>query len=343
MLKIMKDSFFLNIILITVLQSQSACKAIRQGHDDQGFLKYRQEKDGQNVLVDGGIAYDPNDKSCYGFPRIWADSKEGTCVGMVSVSGADDNKLLKPRSMLQIPGSRDFLLTDMGGWNPGKGRLLKLEKKDSGYAIKEIEGLKNLNLPHALALGPEGKVFVGEDRQIFWIDPNQEKPQVNVVINGLTEADGKNKHPVTMFVFDNEFNLYVNIGAPSDQCESDSQHECRLSSNFAQLRFYKYKGDLHWDENFEVFASGLRNSMGLAFHKSGTILQAENSMDFKNEFEPFEELNIVVRQKHYGWPYCYDFYRKIRFLVSTLSFLVTPITAITIKLHIYYCHLIALL
>ncbi|RTZ67447.1 MAG: hypothetical protein DSZ29_00730, partial [Aquificaceae bacterium] len=39
-------------------------------------------------------------------------------------------------------------------------------------------------------------------------------------------------------------------------------------------------------------------------------LQAENAMDLKGEFAPFEEINVIEKDKHYGWPYCYNFANK---------------------------------
>ena len=47
--------------------------------------------------------------------------------------------------------------------------------------------------------------------------------------------------------------------------------------------------------------------MGLVTHESGTLLQAENGRDFNDESEPFEEINVIKKGLHYGWPYCYDF------------------------------------
>jgi glucose/arabinose dehydrogenase len=44
----------------------------------------------------------------------------------------------------------------------------------------------------------------------------------------------------------------------------------------------------------------------MALHKSGTLLQGENSVDFPQADSPFEEFNVLRQGAHYGWPYCYD-------------------------------------
>jgi len=67
-----------------------------------------------------------------------------------------------------------------------------------------------------------------------------------------------------MFIFDNEFNLVVNIGAPSDQCAEDENQACRFTKKSAGLRFYKKTGDMSWSSNYTLIAKGLRNSMAMA-------------------------------------------------------------------------------
>ena len=63
-------------------------------------------------------------------------------------------------------------------------------------------------------------------------------------------------------------------------------------------------------QRFAPFATGLRNSMALAVlpatpdAKEGRVLQGENSIDYRDPKNPPEELNLLQRGRHYGWPYC---------------------------------------
>jgi hypothetical protein len=61
----------------------------------------------------------------------------------------------------------------------------------------------------------------------------------------------------------------------------------------------------------EVYARGLRNSMALAAHprfpdEGFAFLQGENARDLPEATRPNEEINALEKDKHYGWPYCYD-------------------------------------
>ena len=55
-------------------------------------------------------------------------------------------------------------------------------------------------------------------------------------------------------------------------------------------------------------AQGLRNSVALARHRSGTLLEGDNRDGFHaRRHSPFEKLNVLRQgSAHYGWPYCYD-------------------------------------
>ncbi len=248
--------------------------------------------------------------SCDGYKRVLVGTTEGTCLGLV-VQASSAFKLIKPRKIIQVAHKKQFLIVDMGGWNPHKGILWLLDV--SGRKPKLTPLLKKLNLPHGLAKDNKGRFYVGEKHQIFRFSLQHGKiKNKQVVISGLPDWKG-HRHPLSHFIFDNHYNLIVNTAAPSDQCKKNVradkscgeiyQHESVNGS----LRKYIYdqKKDT-FSKKYEVIATGLRNSMALAQHSSGTLLQAENSMDFGGLHTPFEELNVIKKGKFYGWPYCYD-------------------------------------
>jgi glucose/arabinose dehydrogenase len=56
-----------------------------------------------------------------------------------------------------------------------------------------------------------------------------------------------------------------------------------------------------------IYSAGLRNGVGLAVHPvTGEIWETENGRDLIGDEIPPEEINILVDNGHFGWPYCYS-------------------------------------
>ncbi|MCK6105356.1 PQQ-dependent sugar dehydrogenase [Brevundimonas sp. EYE_349] len=167
-----------------------------------------------------------------------------------------------------------------------------------------------------MARGPDGRIYVSEMNRILTLDPEAADPAATVrtVIGGLPDNRlHDNRHPLSSFVFDGDGALLVNVGAPSDRCLDDrgrprttTSGACADSAETAQVRRHAYLGNGRWDEAGAVFASGLRNSIALVRHSSGTILQGENSVDLTTPDHPYDEINVLRPGGHYGWPYCMD-------------------------------------
>ncbi|XGC80039.1 L-sorbosone dehydrogenase [Bdellovibrio bacteriovorus] len=283
---------------------------------------------GSNLVLDkSGYLYDPLDTSCDGYPRVQVETLPGTCLGLVlprdrALDRATDKGFIKPRTIVQIPGSQNFLVVDMGGWAPKNGRLFLLKKSAKG--LYEIQLLKaQLETPHGLALGPDKYFYIGERTQISKFQLNKEFQPIDwqLVIGNLVRKEGY-MHPLSQFVFDpRNGDLYINSGSPSDHCvvqgtgaykscpEDSAQGNGAIYRIPAQLLKKVPSGGIKY---FEVAALGLRNSMAMAVSNSGVLVQGENSRDFPELDEPYEEMNVIHldghRGYHYGWPYCYDFH-----------------------------------
>lgn len=275
-----------------------------------------------------GYLYDPRDTSCDGFPKLKVETAPGTCLGLVmprerAIDPVAKKGFIKPRVMVAIPNTNDFLVTDMGGWNPGRGMIFWMKQDTTGqYTLKLLKS--GMNLPHGLALYRDGKYYVGETNQIsrFNFKDGVISNWEQVVGNFKTVAADKHAHPLAQFKFDQATgDMYINSGAPSDHCfvafdgqkalcpEEETQGEGAIykieAKNFAAPIPQGGITDRH------LIAKGLRNSMAMAIHPSGMIIQGENSRDFPEMEEPYEELNVIDLhdgEYHYGWPYCYDFH-----------------------------------
>ncbi|MFZ5554873.1 MAG: PQQ-dependent sugar dehydrogenase, partial [Bacteroidota bacterium] len=88
--------------------------------------------------------------------------------------------------------------------------------------------------------------------------------------------------------------LYIPVGAPCNICESDSIYSAihRLDVETKKL---------------ELFASGIRNSVGFDWHpETNELWFTENGRDWMNDTMPPDELNKASQKgMHFGYPYCH--------------------------------------
>lgn len=180
---------------------------------------------------------------------------------------------------------------------PRKGRVVRLWDVDGDGVADSVRTVADgLDEPHGLAfhggylyiantdgvvrvrLGPDGRLASGPE--------------------SLNSYDGGEGHSTRSITFGPDGAMYVAIGSSCNLC---------IEKKPERATVMRYDAD---GKNGRVFASGLRNAVGIAVNPdTKEIWVSQNERDNlgpDHQDRPPEELNILRDGADYGWPYCYS-------------------------------------
>ncbi len=134
------------------------------------------------------------------------------------------------------------------------------------------------------------------------------------------------QHATKPFTFDGRGSIYVNVGAPSNACMEEMRtagsngiDPCPILERYAGIwRFNDAQAGQTQTENGHRYATGLRNSVALAWNPLASTLYAiphgrddlhRYWEDLYNEEQnrdlPSEQFVLINDGDDFGWPYCY--------------------------------------
>ena len=179
---------------------------------------------------------------------------------------------------------------------PSRGRVVRLPDADrDGVADSVVVVVTGLNEPHGLAFH-KGVLYVAATDGVARVTLGADGTSTGspVYVNRYSGGGG---HWTRTIVFGADSAMYVSVGSSCNLCIEQS------SDRAAVLRFNED------GSGKRVFASGLRNAVGLAVEpQTGALWAAQNERDNlppNHEDLPPEEINILTDGGDYGWPYCY--------------------------------------
>lgn len=169
------------------------------------------------------------------------------------------------------------------------------------YAVAPSEGGEPevVTVAEGLTL-PSGVALMGDDLYVAALDrvlryPNIEAtyrqgPAPEIVTDELPD---ETHHGWKYLSVGPDGYLYVPVGAPCNICESADPRFASI------LRMDPRTGET------TVYAAGVRNSVGMAWHpETGELWFSDNGRDWMGDDLPPEEINRVVTPRaHYGYPY----------------------------------------
>ncbi len=195
-------------------------------------------------------------------------------------------------------GGTRFMTQDLAGTllvsTPRQGRIVALpERAGTGRSDGELTVAEGLDLPHGLAFR-DGWLYVAETGRVrrFRYDPATRRASEPVVV--VPALPPRGGHWTRTLAFGPDGRLYVSVGSSCNVCRESDPRRAAVS---------RYEGD---GSGERLFATGLRNAVGLAFHPtSGALWATVNERDWRGDDLPPDYVTEVKEGGFYGWPQCF--------------------------------------
>ena len=200
-----------------------------------------------------------------------------------------------------VNNARSLALGDNGtvfvGNRKGKNVYALVDADGDGVAEKKYTVANDMNAPNGVAFR-DGALYIAEIDKVYRIDNIEstlENPAKPVLINDSFPSE--EHHGWKYIAFGPDGKLYVPVGAPCNIC-NDSEKDKR----FASITRMNADGS-----GLEVYAHGIRNSVGFAWHpQTKELWFTDNGRDELGDDMPADELNIASQKdEHFGYPYCH--------------------------------------
>ena len=174
------------------------------------------------------------------------------------------------------------------------GKVYAVRSRE-GKAVETLVVASGLNMPVGVAFR-SGALYVSAIDRILRLDKIEERllqpPAPQLVTNRFP---GDTHHGWKFIAFGPDGLLYVPVGAPCNVCDPDS-------NRYANIMRMQADGS-----GLEVFARGVRNSVGFDWHpETRELWFTDNGRDALGDDQPDCELNHAPKKDmHFGFPFCH--------------------------------------
>ncbi len=196
------------------------------------------------------------------------------------------------RSMNRSPSGTVFVASRRAG-----NVYAVLDRDQDQKADEVITIARGLNTPNGLAFR-DGDLYVAETNRVLRYDGIESRlnnPPDPVVVNDTLPSE--RLHGWKFIRFGPDGKLYVPVGAPCNICDRSEE-----DPRFASILRMNPDGS-----GLEVFASGIRNSVGFDWHpQTQELWFTSNGRDRLGDEVPPDTLNHAPEPGlHFGFPYCH--------------------------------------
>ena len=204
------------------------------------------------------------------------------------------DNLTNPRRIAIAPNgtAKDY---DVFVSESAAGRVRVLHANGNGRATNSTVFLSGLRQPYGLAFHESGWLYIGETDKVVRV-PYRNGQKSSVARPQLIApliADGYNNHWTRNLLFSRDGKrLFVTVGSSCNTCEESSPLRAAISVMNPD------------GSNQRIFASGLRNPVGLAW-RNDQLWTIVNERDNLGDDVPPDYLTHVQDGGFYGWPYAF--------------------------------------
>jgi len=220
----------------------------------------------------------------------------------------------------QLSGLRMMALDAKGNLyvsTVGSNRVVMLpDRNHDGVADEAITVAQNLNAPQGLAFVGDSLLIANQDGVVRVTHEREGWSKPQAFITNLPTGG----HTLKNIKLGPDGFLYINVGSSCNVCVENEPMRATMLRYTLEGKPAGALTTLGRHQQSAIFARGLRNSQGFAWHPlTGAMYATNNGADNRsgilggavNDELPPEHLNKIEAGKHYGWPHCWGGSKEI--------------------------------
>lgn len=182
----------------------------------------------------------------------------------------------------------------------GNNRIAMLPDADGdGRADDILSFADNVPSPHSLVYH-EGAWYVGVPSGVVRLEDRDGDGRADVQTTLIDTFTPPGQHSTRTVIFLPDGRMALAAGSTCNVCDEDDPRRAAITVYDSPVGQETATGE-------RVFATGLRNAVGLAIHpQTGELWASNNGRDLMGDDLPPETIYIVRDGLHYGWPTCHS-------------------------------------